>query len=251
VDIRVIDVLAPSVQDLLTKINGRTVEVQNRKVTLVTKGASIVEREMPFRYRFLSVVSDPNVAYILMMIGFFGILFEIYSPGAILPGVLGGISLILAFYAFQAIPINYAGLALILLGVVFFILELEVTSYGLLSMAGVASIILGSIMLIDLPPGWLAISWSTILAVAVVSVLFFVGILSYVLKAQRLAVRTGKEALMGETGIALTRIAPTGKVSVHGEYWDAESSEPIEQGERIVVTELLGLKIKVRKEDPL
>ena len=138
--------------------------------------------DMPFKYRFLSFVSDPNVAYLLMMIGFYGILFEIFRPGAVVPGVLGGISLILAFYAFQTIPISYAGLFLIILGVIFFLLELKIASYGLLSVAGVVSIVIGSIMLVNLPESWLSISWSSILTVVVVSVVFFVGVLSYAVK---------------------------------------------------------------------
>ena len=128
----VIDIVADSVDDLLSKVDGKVVEVGTRTVELQTKGARVVNVEMPFKYRFLSYVSDPNVAYILMMIGFYGILFEIYSPGAIFPGVMGGICLILAFYAFQTIPISYAGLSLILLGVIFFVLELKVASHGLL-----------------------------------------------------------------------------------------------------------------------
>jgi membrane-bound serine protease (ClpP class) len=247
-DTRVIDLVANNVDELLSKVDGKTVEVSSRKKELRTRGAKVTEREMPFKYQVLSYLSDPNVAYILMMLGFFGILFEIYSPGAIFPGVVGGICLILAFYAFQAIPLNFAGLALILLGIVFFILELKVISYGALSLAGVTSIVIGSIMLIDLPASWLSLSWKAILAVAIASIVFFIGILSYALKAQLSKVRTGEEGLVGESGVARTTIAPFGKVLVHGEYWDAESAERIEEGERVVVTEVKGMRIKVRKE---
>ena len=141
---------------------------------------------MSFKYRFLSTISDPNVAYILMMLGFYGILFEIYSPGAIFPGVIGGICIILAFYSFSAIPISFAGLGLILLGIIFFILEIKVVSHGALSLAGVISLILGSVMLIDLPSGWLSISWLSILVVVGVTVLFFVGVLSYAIRGPAL-----------------------------------------------------------------
>lgn len=174
----VIDLVSSHITELLSKVDGKTVEAGNRKVELKTKGARIVELEMPLKYKLLSYISDPNVAYLLMMIGFYGILFEIYSPGAVFPGVVGGISLILAFYAFQTIPISYAGLSLILLGIVFFVLELKVASYGMLSVAGIASIVMGSIMLIDLPSGWLSISWKSILAVAILSIIFFLGVLS-------------------------------------------------------------------------
>ncbi len=156
----VIDVVAPDVQTLLSKIDGKVVEAGGAKVRLATRGAKVVEIETPFKYRLLSYISDPNVAYLLMMIGFYGILFEIYSPGTIFPGVIGGICLILAFYAFQTIPISYAGLFLIVLGVIFFILELKIVSHGLLSIAGIISLLIGSIMLIDLPSSWLSLSWT-------------------------------------------------------------------------------------------
>ncbi len=244
----VIDVVAESVDDLLTKIDGRTVEVGDKKVTLKTKGVKPKEIEMSFKYRFLATVTDPNVAYILMMIGFYGILFEIYSPGAIFPGVIGGICLILAFYAFSSIPIRFAGLGLILLGVIFFILELKVVSHGALSIAGVISLTLGSVMLIDLPSEWLSISWASILVVVLATVLFFVGVLSYAIKAQLSKVRTGSEGLVGEEGVARTDVHAAGKVYVHGELWKAQSDEPIAAGERVIVTAVKGMILNVKKE---
>lgn len=245
---RVIDVVAVSVDDLLARIDGKTVEVGDKKVTLKTKGLKPKELEMSFKYRFLSTISDPNVAYILMMLGFYGILFEIYSPGAIFPGVIGGICIILAFYAFSAIPISYAGLGLILLGIIFFILEIKVVSYGALTLAGVISIVLGSVMLVDLPSGGLSISWASILVAVGATVLFFVGVLSYVVKAQFSKVKTGVEGLVGETGVARTPVKEKGKVSVHGELWNAESDEPIAEGERVIVTAVKDMTVKVKKE---
>lgn len=247
-EMRVIDVVAGSVDDLLTGIDGRTVEAGNRKVVLRTKGAAVTEREMPLKYRLLSYVSDPTVAYLLMMVGFFGILFEIYSPGAIFPGVLGAICLILAFYAFQAIPINFAGLALILLGIIFFIIELYVVSYGVLGIAAVAAVVIGSLMLVDLPSTWLSISRVAIAVVGIACLLFFLGVLSYALKTQLSKVTTGREGLVGESGVALSAIAPAGKVVVHGEYWDAESEEPVREGERVTVVGVKGMRLKVKKE---
>jgi membrane-bound serine protease (ClpP class) len=244
----VIDVVAASVDDLLLKIDGKTVEIGDKKVVLKTKGAKPKELEMSFKYRFLSTITDPNVAYILMMLGFYGILFEIYSPGAIFPGVIGGICIILAFYAFSSIPISFAGLGLILLGIIFFILEIKVVSHGALSLAGVISLILGSVMLIDLPTGWLSISWLSILVVVGVTVLFFVGVLSYAIKAQLSRVRTGVEGLIGEEGIAKTDVREKGKVYVHGELWNAESEEPIAADERVIVTAVKGMTVKVKKE---
>jgi len=246
-DARVIDVMATSVDDLLAKVDGRTVEVGDRKIVLTTKGAKVIPLATPFKYRFLAFMSDPNVAYLLMMIGFYGILFEIYSPGAVFPGVIGGISLILAFYAFQTIPISYAGLSLILLGIVFFVLELKVASYGLLSIAGMVSIVIGSIMLIDLPSTWLSISWQSIFAVALLTIIFFVLVLSYAVKAQLSKVRTGTEGLLGEIGEAKSDLLPEGKVFIHGELWKARSESPVSEGERVVVTAVEGMTVKVRK----
>lgn len=244
----VIDVMADSVDELLAKIDGKKVDVRGTQVTLRTKGAVRVDIEMPLKYRLLSYLSDPNVAYILMMMGIYGILFEIYSPGTIFPGVIGGISMILALYAFQTIPISFAGLALIFLGVIFFVLELKIVSHGLLGIAGVVSIVIGSIMLIDLPSSILSISWKTILVVAIVSAAFIFGILSYAVKAQLSKVKTGKEGLVGETGVARTDIAGKGKVSLHGEIWEARSDERIEKGEEVIVTGVEKLVVKVQKK---
>jgi len=246
---RVIDVMADNVDELLAKIDGKTVEVKGARVILKTKSAPRVEIEMPMKYRFLSYLTDPNVAYILMMMGIYGILFEIYSPGAIFPGVIGGISIILALYAFQAIPISFAGLALIFLGVIFFVLEVKIISHGLLGIAGVISIVIGSIMLIDLPSSVLSISWKAILAVAAVSAIFIFGVLSYAVKAQLSKVKTGTEGLIGETGFARTPVFDKGKVSLHGEIWQARSDERIEEGEEVVVTGVEKLVVKVRKKE--
>jgi len=246
-DKNVIDVIANSMDELLAKIDGRTVETKTGKVTLKTKGVKTSELDMPFKYKFLSYLADPNVAYLLMMLGMIGILFEIYSPGAIFPGVAGGISIILALYAFQTIPISFAGVALILLGIIFFILELKIISHGALGIAGVISIIIGSIMLIDDPSGVLSISWKSIITVAVSLGLFVFGVLAYAVKAQMAKVKTGMEGLIGEIGIAKTDIIGKGKVSVHGELWDAKSDESVREGEEVVVTDVERLIVKIKK----
>jgi membrane-bound serine protease (ClpP class) len=245
---KVIDVVAPDVQTLLSKIDGKVVEAGGAKVRLATRGAKVVEVETPFKYRLLSYISDPNVAYLLMMIGFYGILFEIYSPGAVFPGVIGGICLILAFYAFHTIPISYAGLFLIVLGVIFFVLELKIMSHGLLSIAGIISLLIGSVMLINLPSSWLSLSWKSILAAVVLTSIFFLGVISYAVKAQLSKVKTGREGLTGEIGTANSDIAPRGKVFVHGELWDAISEEPVAAGERVRVTAVDGMTLRVKKE---
>jgi membrane-bound serine protease (ClpP class) len=245
----VIDVVANSMDELLAKIDGRTVETKTGKVTLKTKGMKTSEIEMPFKYRFLSYISDPNVAYLLMMLGMIGIFFEIYSPGAIFPGVAGSISIILALYAFSTIPINIAGVALIVLGIIFFILEVTIISHGALGIAGVISIVIGSIMLIDDPSGLFALSWKSIVTVAAAFGIFVFGVLTYAVKAQIAKVKTGREGFIGETGIAKTDIIGKGKVSVHGELWNAKSAAPVKAGEEVIVTNVEKLTIEVKKKE--
>lgn len=244
----VIDIIAQNMDDLLTQAEGKSVETKKGKVTLKLKGKKTVEIDMPFKYKFLSYLSDPNVAYLLMMLGIYGILFEIYSPGAIFPGVVGGISIILALYAFQTIPITFAGVFLILLGILFFILELKIISHGLLGFAGILSIIIGSVMLVDLPKSMLSISWKSILAVAILSGIFFFGVVSYAIKAQLSKVKTGREGLVGESGTAKTDVFGKGKVFLHGELWNAKSDESIKEGERVIVTGVEGLLLIVKKK---
>ena len=183
-----------------------------------------------------------------MMLGIIGILFEIYSPGAIFPGVVGGISMILALYAFQTIPISFAGVALIFLGIIFFILEVKIISHGALGIAGVISIVIGSIMLIDdlrvcfLFRGNRSSLWLSV-------GLFVFGVLAYAVKAQMAKVQTGMEGLIGETGIAKTDIIGKGKVSVHGELWKAKSDGRIKDGEEVIVTGIEKLVIEVKKKE--
>ncbi|HOP86832.1 MAG TPA: nodulation protein NfeD [Syntrophorhabdaceae bacterium] len=246
---RVIDIVAEDIDRLIEGIEGKEVETKKGKVILRLKGKKKVQYEMPFKYRFLSYISDPNVAYILMMIGLYGILFEIYSPGAIFPGVIGGISIILALYAFSTIPISYAGIFLILLGIVFFILELKIVSHGVLGLAGIISLVIGSIMLIDLPYTALSISWKSILTVVILTGIFFFGVLSYAIKAQLSKVKTGSEGLVGEEGEAKTDVNDdNGKVFVHGELWNARSKEQIKKGEKVIVEKVDGLILVVKKK---
>lgn len=245
----VIDVVADSIDELLAKIDGKTVETKTGKVTLKTKGKKPQEIDMPFKYKFLSYLADPNVAYLLMMLGMIGIFFEIYSPGAIFPGVAGGISIILALYSFQQIPINFAGVALIVLGIIFFVLEIKIISHGALGIAGVIAIVIGSIMLIDDPSGVFALSWKSIVTVAAAFGIFVFGVLTYAVKAQMAKVQTGMEGLIGETGIAKTDIIGKGKVSVHGELWNAKSTAPVKAGEEVIVTNVEKLTIEVKKKE--
>jgi membrane-bound serine protease (ClpP class) len=245
----VIDLVSPSLEDLLHKVDGRRVEVAPAQViALKTKGAEVKTIKMSFRDQFLSIISDPNIALILFMLGVYGLLFEFWSPGAIFPGVVGGICIILAFFAFQMLPINYAGIALILLGVIMFIAEIKIASYGILSIGGVISLLLGSIMLIDSPAEFLRISFiSVILPVVVVSSAFFLFALTMVVRAHRRRPTTGREGLIGKTGVATTDLKPEGVVEIRGELWTAVAEDEIKVGERIQVEEMEGMKVRVKK----
>jgi membrane-bound serine protease (ClpP class) len=245
----VIDLVSPSLKDLLSRIDGKRIELASGNwVTLKTEGLAIKTLKMSFRDQLLSIISDPNIALILFMLGVYGILFEFWSPGAIFPGVIGGICIILAFFAFQMLPINYAGVALILLGIIMFIAEIKITSYGILSIGGVISILLGSLMLIDSPAQFLRISFvSVILPVVLVSAAFFLFALTMVVRAQRRRPTTGKEGLIGQTGVATTDLKPEGVVEIRGELWSAVAEERIRAGEKVRVETMEGMKVKVAK----
>lgn len=247
---KVIDVIAPNERALLNSIDGKTVKLYTTSVTLHTKDAAIERMEMTFVQTMLNFLSDPNVAYLLLMIGFYGILFELYNPSIMVPGIAGGICLILAFYAMHTLPINYAGVALIVFGIILFLLEIKITSYGILSIGGVISLLLGSMMLIKKAPGmeFLHISWLVILTTTALSALFFLVILGFGLKAQRLKPVTGLQALTGAIGECLMAIDPAGKgtVRVHGEVWNAiTTTTQVEAGEKVRITGVKGLTLYV------
>jgi len=246
--INVIDIIAGDLDDLLNQTDGRKVLTAKGETILHTKGIKIVREEMGFGQRILNVISDPNVAYILMMLGLLGLYFELSNPGAIFPGVIGAICLILAFYAFQTIPVNYAGVLLILLSIVLFVAEAMVTSYGILAIGGIVAMFLGSIMLFDSPLPYLRASLLVIIPTVLTTAGLFILAITYAIRAQFRKTETGAEGMIGQVGEAESRIAPEGKVFVAGEYWDAESDEIIEEGEKVRVTALKGLKLKVSKE---
>jgi membrane-bound serine protease (ClpP class) len=245
----VIDLISPSLEDLLVRVDGREVTVSPGKIiALKVRGAEVKNINMSFRDRFLDIISNPSIAYILLMLGFYGLLYELASPGAILPGVIGGICLILAFFAFQMLPINYAGVALILLGIILFIAEVKITSYGMLSVGGVISLLLGSVMLINSPADFLRISFiKVILPVVLMSAAFFLFALVMVVRAHRRRPTTGKEGLVGGKGVATTDLKPEGVVEIRGELWNAVAEETIKAGEKIQVKETEGMKVKVIK----
>jgi membrane-bound serine protease (ClpP class) len=247
VKLDVIDFISPNLQSLLAKIDGRVVKFDGVTRTLHTKGIQPQSIQMSWRDRLLDIISNPTIAYILLMLGIYGIFFELSSPGAILPGVVGGIFLILAFYALQMLPVNYAGLALIFFAIILFVAEIKVVSHGLLAIGGVISLFLGSLMLFRSPVEYMRISLSVVIPAVVVSAAFFIFAVTKAINARLKKPTTGMEGLFGEVGSASTPIAPEGKVSIHGEFWNAVSDQNIEKGEKVQVTGVANLKLKVKK----
>ena len=243
--LKIIDLVADDLPTLLDRLDGRKVAMGAGSVTLHTKGATVQPFPMSWRLEMLKALSDPNIAYVLMTLGTIGLLAELYNPGAILPGIVGAISLILAFYSFQSLPVNYAGVLLVLLGIVLFVLEISVTSYGLLAIGGVVSMILGSLMLIKSEAPFLKISWSFIVPVVTLTAGFTLFMVGMGLRAMRRKPSTGSEGMVGLVGIAKTPLTPQGKVLVHGELWDAVSDRPLQPGDEAEVTRMEGLKLHV------
>ena len=246
-ELNVIDVIASDMEELLKKIDGTTIMLPSGDVTLETEGAVINKRDMGLRERILVVLSNPNIAYLLMMIGLAGLYFEFANPGAILPGVVGGISLILAFFAMQTLPVNYAGVALIIFGIILFIAEIKIVSHGMLSVAGVISLVLGSVMLFDSSVPALRVSFSVMIPTILIVSLFFIGVVSLAVKAQMKKPLTGIEGMIGREGKTITPVHTDGKVLVKGERWNAWSRELIEEGADVRVIGVKGLNLEVKK----
>ncbi len=243
----VIDLIAESLSELLTSLEGRKVQLLRKEVVLHTKGARIVRIKEDLRSRILRLVTNPNIAYILLMLGLAGIYFELSHPGAILPGVVGSLCLILAFYAMHLLPVNYAGLLLIFLAGLLFFLEIKITSYGLLALAGFISLVLGSLMLFERSPEGLKISYQVLVPVLVTMALFLSGVTYLAVKAVRRKPTTGPEGLIGERGRTISAVGPRGgQVFVHGEIWQARSPEEIPPGEEIIVTKIDGFTLEVK-----
>jgi membrane-bound serine protease (ClpP class) len=246
-----IDLIVKDVPDLLERLNGRSIRrFDGTTIVLTTADARVTKREMTLRQRVLSAIAHPNIAYLLLSLGMLGLTIELWTPGAILPGVVGGVCLLLAFFALQLLPVNYAGLLLILLGLLFLALEVKVTSFGLLTAGGVISLVLGSMILMDSPAPEFQLSLRIVLPVAFA----FAGIAAMLVRlgvaAQRQRAVTGTTGMIGEAGRALTVIGPSqsGRVAVHGEIWEATATEQIAEGARVSVVTVDGLRLTVRPE---
>ncbi|HEX9510585.1 MAG TPA: nodulation protein NfeD [Puia sp.] len=246
----VIDLIAKDPEDLLRQIDGKNTGSGNGSGVLHTRSARIESLEMGFTEKILDLISNPNITYILLMLGLYGLLFELYNPGSILPGIVGVISLILAFYSMQTLPVNYAGLALIIFAIILFLLDIKLASHGLLAIGGIVSLLLGSIMLIRPGSGsdFGGISRVVIVVSTVITALFFLTIIGLGLKAQRGKPVTGPEGLIGEIGETLEALIPIGSIRVHGEHWKAESvAGNIEPGEKVRVIRMQDWKLYVER----
>lgn len=247
----VIDLVAKDMTALLNELEGRRATTVTGEHVLKTAGAKVIAREMGLRHKILDLISNPSVAYILMLLGFYGLFFEMTNPGAIFPGVVGGICLILGFYALQTLPVNYAGLMLIILGIVLFILEVKLVSHGVLTIGGIIALIFGSLMLFETSSPLFKLSLAVILPATLVTALFFVFTFRLAYNAFRRKPITGAEGLIGLEGTATTDISSQGgTVKVHGELWSGYSDELIPKGSVVIIEAITGLKVKVKPQRP-
>ena len=242
----IIDLIAKDIDDLIRQLNGR--KMKNKGVLTLDKAQKVIIKPS-LRTKILNAISNPNIAYILLMIGFAGLYFELSHPGAIFPGVIGGIALVLAFFALQTLPVNYAGILLIILAIIFFIMEMKITSYGLLSVAGIISLLLGSLMMFKDTGPDLKLSLKVLLPTIILISGFFVFVAGLVFRAQTSKPRTGSRGLVGEIGIVKKTLAPEGKVFVHGELWNARSEQSIEEGKKVRVINVMNLMLEVESAD--
>jgi membrane-bound serine protease (ClpP class) len=246
--LKVIDLIAEDLNELLAKTNGLPVKVAGKTQLLKTTGAPVREIREGVATTILKHIADPNIAFILMMIGLAGLYFELAHPGVVLPGVVGAMSLLLALFAFQTLPVNYTGLLLILLSFIFFILEVYVVSYGLLSVGGVISLLLGSMMLFRGGGPGMEIAWGVLIPAVLAVSVFFIAVAGLVVRSQLRRSMTGSSGLIGEKGVAYTAVTPEGgQVFVHGEYWQAVSEGTIAKEDAVEVVEVIGLKLRVRR----
>ena len=246
----VIDIIARDIPDLLQQVNGTTVSVQNEDRTLRTDGLIVAAIEPDWRNELLAIITNPNIAYILMLLGIYGLFFELANPGYVLPGVIGGISILLALYALQVLPVNYAGLGLMLLGIALIVGELFMPSFGILGIGGVSAFVLGSVLLFDRDSGHLAVSMPLIIAVSALSAGFFLIVIRSLYAARRRPVVAGAEELIGATGTIAADFSGSGIIHIHGEQWNAQAATPMHGGDSARVTGRDGLTLLVEPIPP-
>ena len=247
--INVIDIIATSTADLLKQIDGREVFVQGQKRQLKTAGLTVKEINPDWRSRLLSVITNPNIAYILMLVGIYGVILEFSNPGAIVPGTVGAICLLLAMYSFQLLPINYAGMGLILLGIALMVGEAFEPSFGMLGIGGVIAFVIGSIILMDTDAPGFGIDISLIATFALTSVILFVFVIGMAIKARRRPIVSGMEELLGSEALVIEDFAQNGRVNIHSENWNALSDTPLHKGQSVKVIGIDGLTLQVEPLD--
>lgn len=248
--LNVIDLLAESPQQLVRNLDGKVIEFGDVKMTLNLKGAALVNKQPSWQHQFIATITNPNIAYILMIIGVYGLLLEFYSPGIGVAGITGAISLIIALYAFQMLPLSYAGLALLMLGIVLLITESMVPSFGIFGVGGIAAFVVGSIFLFDTPQAQFQVSPILIASIAFISLLFFVFALGFILRMRKNAVVTGQEAIIGADAIVIDNFKGHGFVLLNGERWHAISSQALRKGQSVTVNDINGLSLTVSTVDP-
>jgi membrane-bound serine protease (ClpP class) len=241
----VIDLIATDVDDLLNKINARTVKILGVEKQLITTGLVKTIYQPDWRTRLLAVITNPNVAYILMLLGIYGLFFELANPGTVLPGVIGGISLLLALFAFQVLPVNYAGIALVLLGITFMVGETFLPSFGALGIGGLIAFVIGSIILFDTDSTDYTISRPLIASIALLSLVFFIWIMDLFVKIRSRTAVTGREEMLGQQGKCLDNEGGQLRIYIHSEIWNAQASTPIEPGQQVKVIGMNGLLLEV------
>jgi membrane-bound serine protease (ClpP class) len=246
--LHVIDTVASSLPLLLEMLDGRSVETSTGRHVLTLKNATVVSLERSFQEKLLGILTDPNIAYIFMMLGLYGLLFELYNPGAILPGIIGVISLVIAFYSLHTLPVNYAGVALIVFAVILFIVDLKAPTHGFLTAGGILSLVGGSLMLFRHETNFdvISVSWQVILIIVLLTTAFFTFAIGAGIRAQKRKPATGIQGLIGERGIAISDLSPQGEVKIHGEIWRAVAAEgTIAEGAAVTVLSVDHLTLRV------
>ena len=243
----VVNFLASNVDELLEQLDGRRVSTATKVVTLNTRNAAVITREMDVREKILNVIANPTIAYLLMLLGFYGLLFEFTHPGIGFPGIAGTIAIIIAFYGLQMLPTNYAGVALIALALILFIAEVKVPGFGILALGGIICMLLGSLILVNSPYEFMSISLKVIIPLTLATALIVIFLAGAVIRVHRGKIRSGRDGLIGEAGKSLTPISPRGKVFIHGEIWNARSEDPIAKNTEVEAVKIDGMVIWVKK----